>query len=519
MACAPPATRLYPSTERGRTTVVMARTTADVAGHEIALQELGLRSLSGTVGHLVPLIFIEATMPASHGFPGSVVIALVVMFLGLRLLARHYTTRKLGSLHERWILITVGGVGINVVWGVISAAVQLRSGPGMESLVMSILLSGIAVGGVTAFAPNRVIQLFALAGLVLPTVACGAAGYVSPGLTALNGVFLVYMSVLGRRASRDYWHGVETAKLLEAHANAQEDAARAALAMNEQLRAEIEHRARMEIELRQAQKLEAVGRLAAGIAHEINTPLQFVTDSCQFLRDGIHELEAGATDYAQLISEIVERQTTPEAAQARAAQIRDDRDLDFLREQLSGATARVLDGLDRIGKIVGATKEFAASNTVGKSPTDINRMIESTLVMCRHETAEVAVVSTELGELPLAECHRGELGQAFLNVIVNAAYAVGGVKKGTGQKGQIRIKTSMPVSDKIRVEITDTGGGIPTEIIDKIFEPFFTTKPVGDGTGQGLAVARAIVVGKHGGTLDVSSIPKIGSTFAITIPV
>ncbi|MEO8551687.1 MAG: ATP-binding protein, partial [Kofleriaceae bacterium] len=167
----------------------------------------------------------------------------------------------------------------------------------------------------------------------------------------------------------------------------------------------------------------------------------------------------------------------------------------------------------------GATKDFAASNTVGKAPTDINRMIESTLVMCRHETAAVAEVSTELAELPLAECHRGELSQAFLNLIVNAAYAVGDMTKRTGKKGQIRIKTSLPVPDKIRVEITDTGGGIPVEILDKIFEPFFTTKPVGEGTGLGLAVARAIVVGKHGGTLDVSSIPRTGSTFAITIPV
>ena len=497
----------------------MARRSGDIDVQDTALRELGHRSLSGTVAHLAPLIFIEATMPASHGFAGGVVIGLVLLFLGVRLIARHHTTRGRGTLQARWILISLGGVGINIVWGVINAAVQLRAGSGMESLVMAILISGIAVGGVTAFAPNRFLQVFSLAGLVLPTLACGAAGYISPGLTALYGVFLVYMSALGRRASRDYWHGVETAKLLEAHAISHEQAAAAALAMNEQLRAEIEHRARMEIELRQAQKLEAVGRLAAGIAHEINTPLQFVTDSCHFLRDGIHDLEAGAADYALLISEIVQRKTTPEAAEARAAQIGEERDLDFLREQLSGATARVMDGLERIGKIVGATKDFAASNTVGKAPTDINRMIESTLVMCRHETAEVAEVSTELAELPLAECHRGELSQAFLNVIINAAYAVGGMTKETGQKGQIRIKTSMPVSDKIRVEITDTGGGIPIEIIDKIFEPFFTTKPVGDGAGQGLAVARAIVVGKHGGTLDVSSIPKIGSTFAITIPV
>ncbi len=486
---------------------------------QIALRELGHRSLSGTVGHLVPLAAIEVMMPDAHGFSNAAVIGVIVLLLGVRLLARQCATRALRTIRERWMLLVAGGVGINTVWGVLNAAVQVRGSSSTSSLAMAILICGLAVGGVTAFAPSRRLQGAALLGLVAPTIVCGAAGAIAPGLTVLYGAFFIYMSALGARASGEYWHGMETAKLLKENAITQERAAAAALAMNEQLRAEIAHRARVELELLQAQKLEAIGRLAAGIAHEINTPLQFITDSCHFLRDGITDLEAGTADYARLISEIVQHQTTPEAAEVRAAQIRDDRDLDFLREQLSGASARVLDGLERIGKIVGATKEFAASNTAGKSPTDINRTIESTLVMCQHETAAVAEVSTDLAVLPLAACHRGELSQAFLHIIVNAAYAVGSVSKETGKRGHIRIKTSMPGSDKIRVEISDTGGGIPSEIMDKIFEPFFTTKPVGAGVGQGLAVARAIVVGKHGGTLDVSSIPQIGSTFAITIPV
>jgi signal transduction histidine kinase len=493
----------------------MVRRRVDADVQDAVLRELGHRSLSGTAAHLLPLIFIEATMPAAHGFSGVLVIGVVLMLLGVRLVAHRRTTRSLGTLRGRWTLIAIGGIAINLVWGVLNAAIQLRAGSGMDSMVIGILISGLAVGGVTAFAPNRAMQTLALSALVAPTIACGVAGNLTPGVTLLFCLFFGYMTALGVRASREYWQGVETAKLLVAHAIAQQKAAVAAIAMTEKLREEIEHGARMEIELRAAQKLEAVGRLAAGIAHEINTPLQFVTDNCNFLRDGMADLDAATAEYAQLVSELVEGTTTSEVAELRAAQIREERDLAYLHEQVSVATERTLEGLDRIAKIVGATKDFAASNTVGKSRTDINRMIESTLVMCRAETTAVADVSTELAELPLADCHRGELSQAFLNVIVNAAYAV----KGTGQKGQIKIKTSMPGTDKIRVEITDTGGGIPAEIMDKIFEPFFTTKPVGDGTGQGLAVARAIVVGKHGGTLDVSTVPRVGSTFAITIPV
>jgi len=489
------------------------------AAQAAALVDLGHRSLTGTVFHIAPLVAVEATMPDAHGFGGIPLTALVLAFIGIRLFSRHLTINGLGTLRQRWIAFSIGALGISALWGVVNAAVQIRQPGSMSSVVMGVVVSGISVGGVTAFAPNRVVQALALSGLTLPTIACGVVGGVPTAIMALYGVFFVYMTILGTRASRDYWQAVVSARLLEEHAVAQAAAAAAANAMNEQLRAEIAHRAALEIELRHAQKLEAVGRLAAGIAHEINTPLQYLADSCQFLRDGIADLEAGSAEYAKLLSSIASGETTPEVAATHAARLRGAHDLDFLREELPRATTRLSEGLQRIGKIIGATQEFAGSRAKGKRPTDINAVLENALVMCRHETTPVADVSVELAELPLAECDRGELGQAFLNLIVNAAYAVGGATRGTGQRGHIKIKTSLPVANRIRVEISDTGGGIPLEIVDKIFEPFFTTKPVGEGAGQGLAVARAIVVGKHGGTLAVSSVPQIGSTFAITIPV
>ncbi|HEY0253605.1 MAG TPA: ATP-binding protein, partial [Kofleriaceae bacterium] len=265
-----------------------------------------------------------------------------------------------------------------------------------------------------------------------------------------------------------------------------------------------EQRLALEVELRQAQKLEAVGRLAAGIAHEINTPVQFVTDSCTFMSDGIVAMEAALVDYRKIADELGDK--------SRVAKIEETHDLPFMREHLAGAAQRSLDGLQRVAKIVRATKDFAARSTL-KAPANLNSAIESTLVICGHETREVADVVTDLGEIPLVTCASGEINQALLNIIVNAAHAIAD----RNERGKITIK-SWADPEWVKIAISDTGGGIPKDVLDKIFEPFFTTKPVGKGTGQGLAIARSIVVGKHGGQLDVASQPGIGTTFTIALP-
>ncbi|HEY6033227.1 MAG TPA: ATP-binding protein, partial [Kofleriaceae bacterium] len=147
----------------------------------------------------------------------------------------------------------------------------------------------------------------------------------------------------------------------------------------------------------------------------------------------------------------------------------------------------------------------------------LNAAIESTLVICRHETSAVAEVTTDLGELPPVMGHVGELNQVFLNIILNAAEAIGDAPGSSEHRGTISIKTWADEA-WVRIAIGDTGPGIAPDVLDKIFEPFFTTKPVGKGTGQGLAAARSIVVGHHGGKLDVSS--RAGATtFTIALPV
>jgi hypothetical protein len=162
--------------------------------------------------------------------------------------------------------------------------------------------------------------------------------------------------------------------------------------------------------------------------------------------------------------------------------------------------------------------QFAYPHVREKSLADVNKAIENTLIISSNETKHLADIETELGELPLVMCHGGEINQVILNIIVNAAHAIRDVVKDTGARGVIRVKTWAD-PEWVRIAISDTGIGIPAEILDKIFEPFFTTKPVGMGTGQGLAIARSVVVDKHGGTLDVTSQSGVGTTFTIGLPI
>jgi len=277
---------------------------------------------------------------------------------------------------------------------------------------------------------------------------------------------------------------------------------------------------RMENELAQAQKLESVGRLAAGVAHEINTPVQFVSDSVHFVREAMDDLSEIVDKYRELR---LATQSTPSGAEVAAAakaaeEAEDDADLDYILENAPVALDRARDGLGRVAAIVRSMKEFAHPDRKEMAEADINQAIASTLVIASNEYKYVAEVETSFAEIPLVNCYAGEINQVVLNLIVNAAHAIGDVVKGTSQKGKIRVATR-ELDGVVEIAIGDTGNGIPVEVRSRIFDPFFTTKEVGKGTGQGLAIARAVVVDKHGGTLHFETESGQGTTFYIRLPI
>lgn len=278
-----------------------------------------------------------------------------------------------------------------------------------------------------------------------------------------------------------------------------------------------EHR-EMEIELRHAQKLEAVGSLAAGIAHEINTPIQFIGDNTRFLqdsfRDGLEMVHKYEEVYCAALAGAVRNELLEQVKEV-CKRI----DWDYLRSEIPNAMEQMLDGVARVAKIVRAMKEFShVDRSSEKTPADLNKALESTLIVARSELKYVAEVETEYGTLPPVICHAGDLNQVFLNLLINAAHAIADVVKDTGDKGLIVIRTKQ-VEDFVEISISDTGGGIPATVREKIFDPFFTTKEVGKGTGQGLTLARAIVVEKHGGTLTFDTEVGRGTTFYVRLPV
>ncbi|MDP3153604.1 MAG: ATP-binding protein [Archangium sp.] len=272
----------------------------------------------------------------------------------------------------------------------------------------------------------------------------------------------------------------------------------------------------LENELNQAQKLESVGRLASGIAHEINTPIQFVGDSIQFISDAFSGLLPLIAAQQTLHRAALKSAVTPELI-AEVTKAEEEADLDYVLENVPLALEQSVEGLERVATLVRSMKEFAHPDAKEKAAADLNRAIESTLVIARNEFKYVADVTTKFGDLPPVTCHLSELNQVFLNIIVNAAHAIGERVAGTSERGLIRIRTRME-GGQVEVAISDTGGGIPDAVRQKIFEPFFTTKPVGKGTGQGLAIARSVVVEKHQGTLTFETQPGVGTTFFIRIP-
>ncbi|MDQ7087350.1 MAG: PAS domain-containing protein [Acidobacteriota bacterium] len=273
----------------------------------------------------------------------------------------------------------------------------------------------------------------------------------------------------------------------------------------------------LETQLQQSQKLEAVGQLAAGIAHEINTPTQFVADNTRFLKDAFGDLEPLLTT---LKEECLKDEPSDLAASfARLKEALEKVDVDYLLEDVPQAVAQSLEGLERISSIVRAMKDFSHPGGTGKETVDLNRAIRSTVTVARNEWKYVADVKLELDEeMPPVACSHGDFNQVVLNMIVNAAHAIAEkVGDGASGKGQITIRSRVEGEEAV-IEIEDTGVGIPRENLSRIFDHFFTTKEVGRGTGQGLAIAHGVIVQQHGGRIEVDSEVGKGTTFRIRLP-
>ena len=269
----------------------------------------------------------------------------------------------------------------------------------------------------------------------------------------------------------------------------------------------------------QALKLESIGQLAAGVAHEINNPIQYIGDNLRFVEQSYASLqELLDTHRAALDAAKAGRFNSEVAAEVDGAAAAID--FDYLRQETPRAIDAALEGVERVAQIVKAMKEFSHPGSVDMAAADLNHLIETTALISRNAWKYAANLTTDLAaDLPPVECVAGELSQVFLNLIVNAADAIGDcLKERQGKKGLITISTRQ-AGDWVEVRVTDTGTGIPPAVRSKIFDPFFTTKDVGRGSGQGLAIAYATVVRKHNGTIEFDTAMGTGTTFIVKLPI
>jgi signal transduction histidine kinase/DNA-binding response OmpR family regulator len=282
---------------------------------------------------------------------------------------------------------------------------------------------------------------------------------------------------------------------------------------------DVTERLTTEREMNKRQKLEAMGQLASGIVHEINTPVQYVMDNISFMQDSFQDILQLVGKYEECTEGLVSGSLRADDLRDQILKAQVDADIDYLKDELPKTLEQSIEGMTRIHRIVRAMKEFSHPGSHEKSSVDINMLLKNAITISKNEWKYVADVETKLDpELPCVPCLSAEMNQVFLNLIVNAAHAIGTVSdKGSGGRGTISV-TSEKMAGGIRVVITDTGGGIPEEIGDKIFQPFFTTKGRGEGTGQGLAIAHRVVVDKHQGTLAYESTIGKGTSFIIELP-
>jgi signal transduction histidine kinase len=290
-----------------------------------------------------------------------------------------------------------------------------------------------------------------------------------------------------------------------------EDKSRELYMANETVREQLESLKATQGQLVHSEKMASIGQLAAGVAHEINNPIGFVTSNLQTLTDYFGTYQSLLEDYGQLVEAYESGDTQQQQTlKKQIDETREQEDLDYLIEDTNDLMKESLDGLVRVREIVQNLKSFVHLDQDEVQQADINEGIEATLKVVWNELKYKCQVEKNLGKLPEINCFAGELNQVFLNLLTNAAQAI-------EENGTITI-TSRATSDEILVSISDTGSGIPPENLEKLFEPFFTTKPVGQGTGLGLSVSYGIVE-KHDGTIEVESTVGKGTTFTVRLPI
>jgi signal transduction histidine kinase len=252
--------------------------------------------------------------------------------------------------------------------------------------------------------------------------------------------------------------------------------------------------------------------LSAGLAHEINTPIQFVGDNTRFLAEAYQDMLELLLVYRECMApslgelEWAERTRRAHEAETKA-------DMDYLAVEIPAAVGQSLEGVERVASLVRAMKSFGYKDSTEQSYADLNEAIRTTLTVARNEVKYVADVTLDLGEIPDVLCHRGDLNQVFLNLLVNAADAL----TAKGGRGEIRVSSAVE-GPTVVITFADNGPGIPEDVQQSIFEPFFTTKEVGKGTGQGLALARSVLE-KHAGSIEVRSAVGEGTAFVLRLPI